>query len=152
MNTPLRIDVPLGQHSYPLHIGPGLLKHTALWRSYLRGVHVLLVSDTNVAPLYAQRLYTGLDGLSWSELTLPAGEPSKTVAKVQQGSLAFFSGILGDDCGFVTTAAGDGLGEHLWVTFLQSMTVYGEPIHEVGCKYGPILHNFGQSGPVFTFG
>ncbi len=118
MNTPLRIDVTLGQHSYPLHIGPGLLKHTALWRSYLRGVHVLLVSDTNVAPLYAQRLYAGLDGLSWSELTLPAGEPSKTLANVRQvyealsalGAnrdacvIALGGGVIGDLSGFAAAS------------------------------------------------
>ncbi len=118
MNTPLRIDVALDQHSYPIHIGPGLLDHTALWRDHLRGVHVLLVSDTNVAPLYAQRLHAGLDGRHWSTLILPAGEPAKTLANVQQvyealsalGAnrdacvIALGGGVIGDLSGFAAAS------------------------------------------------
>jgi len=53
---PLRLMVELGVRSYPIWIGAGLLDDTARWRDAVRGRHVLIVSDKNVAPLYAARV------------------------------------------------------------------------------------------------
>ena len=47
-----RIDVG-GDMPYPIHVGPGLLDDGAALAAHVRGRHVLLVSDGNVAPLYA---------------------------------------------------------------------------------------------------
>ena len=43
-----------GTHPYRIHIGPGLLGDGAALAAHVRGRHVLVVADTNVAPLYAR--------------------------------------------------------------------------------------------------
>ena len=62
---PQTIDVTLGQRSYPVWIGRGLLGDAGRWHAALRGRHVLVVSNTTVAPLYLERVAQGLDGLRW---------------------------------------------------------------------------------------
>lgn len=49
-----------GDTPYCIHIGPGLLADSARLGAGLRGKQALLVSDSNVAPLYAQALQTSL--------------------------------------------------------------------------------------------
>ncbi len=72
-----------GMHPYTISIGPGLLNDGALLAATLRGRHVLLVSDDNVAPLYAQRVTEALQyarpGLRIDRFDVPAGEGSKTL-------------------------------------------------------------------------
>lgn len=58
-----RIDVG-GDRPYPIHIGPGLLDDGAALAAHVRGRHVLLVSDGNVAPLYAARVVAALAATS----------------------------------------------------------------------------------------
>ncbi|MBS0381522.1 MAG: 3-dehydroquinate synthase, partial [Proteobacteria bacterium] len=64
-----RIEVGLGERRYPISIGNGLLDDGAIWRDAIRGQHALIVSDSHVAPLYAQRLRDALLGFP-----LPPGE------------------------------------------------------------------------------
>ena len=75
----IEIDVALGDRRYPIRIGGGLLDDATRWRDALRGRHVLIVSDENVAPLYLARIVAGLDGFEHDALVLPAGEGSKTL-------------------------------------------------------------------------
>ena len=63
------IEVGLGERRYPIRIGSGLLSDAMRWRDAIRGRHVLIVSDQNVAPLYAQRLRAAL-----ASFPLPSGE------------------------------------------------------------------------------
>ncbi len=69
---------------YTIHIGPGLLNQGQLLASQVRGRHVLLVSDSEVAPLYLagvrQTLLAQRPDLIVGDLVLPAGEASKTLA------------------------------------------------------------------------
>ena len=60
-NAPRRIDVALGERSYPIFIGPGLLADAARWRARLRGRQALVVSNTTVAPLYLDIVARGLE-------------------------------------------------------------------------------------------
>src|SRR5690606_7026635 len=73
-----------GPHPYPIHVGPGLLSDGAALAAPLRGRHVLLASDSHVAPLYAATVRAALlearPGLAVQEFVLPAGEASKTLA------------------------------------------------------------------------
>ncbi|HEX3125111.1 MAG TPA: 3-dehydroquinate synthase, partial [Rhodanobacteraceae bacterium] len=104
MSAPLNLTVELGTRSYPIWIGTGLLDDARLWRGALRGRHVLIVSNTVVAPLYLDRVIAALGaadagdaaaaanarsgdgerrsaapGLKVSTLTLPDGEAHKTL-------------------------------------------------------------------------
>jgi 3-dehydroquinate synthase len=111
---PKIIIVPLGQRSYPVCIGTGLLGDHARWRAMLRGRHALVISNTTVAPLYLPKIEAGLEGLSWASLLLEDGEAHKTFANVgralealgQLGAtrdacvIALGGGVVGDLAGF----------------------------------------------------
>lgn len=104
---------------YTISIGPGLLDDGALLAATLRGRHVLLVSDGNVAPLYADRVTRALRsaklGLRVDGYVLPAGESSKTLANFAEAIdalaaigatrdaciVALGGGVVGDLAGFV---------------------------------------------------
>ncbi len=108
------LEVRLGARSYPIWIGPGLLAAAALWRPYLRGRQVLVVSNATVAPLYLERLAAGLDGLAWDHVILADGEQYKTLAGAERVFdalaalrahrdacvLALGGGVVGDLAGF----------------------------------------------------
>jgi 3-dehydroquinate synthase len=112
---PLRtVRVSLGERSYPIHIGTGLLGRRELLAPALAGGRVVVVSDENVAPLYLDRLVAGLDGERVATLVLPAGEETKTLARfgevmdtlVAAGCnrdatlIALGGGVIGDLAGF----------------------------------------------------
>src|SRR5690606_37227644 len=73
-----------GDARYAITIGPGLLGDGAALAAPVRGRHVLLASDSHVAPLYADTVRAALlearPGLAVQEFVLPAGEASKTLA------------------------------------------------------------------------
>ncbi len=108
------ITVALGQRSYPVWIGAGLLRDHTRWRAMLRGRHVLVISNTTVAPLYLQRVTQALDGLHWAPFLLDDGEAHKSFANVghalqalgQLGAtrdacvIALGGGVVGDLAGF----------------------------------------------------
>ncbi len=112
--SPKTITVALGQRSYPVWVGAGLLGDHARWRATLRGRHALVISNTTVAPLYLPRIEAGLEGLSWASLLLEDGETHKTFANVgralealgQLGAtrdacvIALGGGVVGDLAGF----------------------------------------------------
>jgi 3-dehydroquinate synthase len=72
-----------GAQPYRITIGPGLLDNGAALAAHVRGRHVLIVSDTHVAPLYAQALVAALQPHLPRARTivtcLPAGEAAKTL-------------------------------------------------------------------------
>ncbi|HET7562659.1 MAG TPA: 3-dehydroquinate synthase [Rhodanobacteraceae bacterium] len=116
MSTSLEVD--LAAQRYPIRIGRGLLDAATDWRDVLRGGHALIVSDSNVAPLYARRLQDTLaratGGVQVATLTLPAGEAHKNLdavvavfdALAALGAtrdacvLALGGGVVGDIAGF----------------------------------------------------
>lgn len=112
--TPETITVTLGERSYPVWIGRGLLDDQARWREAVRGRHALVISNQTVAPLYLQRIAGGLDGLQWSPFLLEDGEAHKTFANVglaldalsKLGAtrdacvIALGGGVVGDLAGF----------------------------------------------------
>src|SRR5690606_28766371 len=75
------IDVG-GDMSYRIHVGPGLLDDGAALAAHVRGRHVLLASDDNVAPLYAARVVAALAAHSPAQVrtsSIVPGEASKTM-------------------------------------------------------------------------
>lgn len=83
MNQLRTVDVG-GDTPYTITIGPGLLADGAALAQHVRGRHVLLVSDSIVAPLYAgtmrEALHAARPDLAIGTFILPAGEESKTLA------------------------------------------------------------------------
>ncbi len=75
----IRISVPVST-PYDVVIGAGLLPQTAsLLPEGFRARSALLVSDSNVAPLYADRAAEALSGLRVARQVVPAGERSKSI-------------------------------------------------------------------------
>jgi 3-dehydroquinate synthase len=109
-----QVDVELGARGYPIWIGAGLLDDAARWRAAIRGRHVLVVSNTTVAPLYLGRVAAGLHDFNHASLVLPDGETHKTLectgevfgalAALGAGRdatvLALGGGVIGDLAGF----------------------------------------------------
>ncbi len=117
-SDPLRIDVALGERSYPITIAPGLLDRAgAVIRPHLASDHVLVVADETVARLHGARLIAALAeaGIRADVTTFPAGEPSKTLdtaARLWEACarhrvdrldaiVALGGGVSGDLAGFV---------------------------------------------------
>ncbi|HKZ11871.1 MAG TPA: 3-dehydroquinate synthase [Rhodanobacteraceae bacterium] len=113
------LEVGLSARRYPIHIGNDFLDDAKNWRDAIRGAHALIVSDNNVAPLYAQRLRDALARAPGAQvqcgtLVLPAGEAHKNLdavskildALAQLGAtrdacvLALGGGVIGDIAGF----------------------------------------------------
>jgi 3-dehydroquinate synthase len=104
------VDVVLGERSYPVHIGTGLLESADKWLApYARGKRMVLVSDETVWALQGGRL-----NLDVEPILLPPGEGSKSWAAlealldrllahgVERGDhiVAFGGGVIGDLAGF----------------------------------------------------
>lgn len=90
MSSVQTVEVASAQ-PYTISIGAGLLNDGALIAASLRGRHALIVSDANVAPLYAahveQSLHSARPDLRLGHFAMPAGEDHKT--------LAIFGDVLG---------------------------------------------------------
>ena len=118
MNALRQVDVG-GVQPYRISIGPGLLQDGAALAAHVRGGHVLVVSDSNVAPLYAHDVAAALQArLPRAQLLvscIPAGESAKTLDSFAEltRELADFGatrdacvfalggGVIGDLAGFV---------------------------------------------------
>jgi len=106
--------VDLGERSYPIHIGYGLLREPGWLRPAIAGHQVLILSNAVVAPLYLHRVRAALAGLDVDELVLPDGEGQKsfeTLSRIMDFLLehghnrtttlvALGGGVIGDLCGF----------------------------------------------------
>ncbi len=106
----------IGIDSYAVHIGDGLLERAGdIIRSSARAHRYAIISDSNVAPLYAERLRNAAGRESTEVFTIPAGEEHKTRerwsaltdALLAAGFgrdttiLALGGGVVGDLAGFV---------------------------------------------------
>lgn len=115
--APETVTVDLGERSYPIHIGPGLLDRAGeLIKPLMRGGRALVVTDTNVAPLYIERLQKSLAAaeIATMHTVAPAGEQTKDFkhlealldamleARADRGTLlvALGGGVIGDLTGF----------------------------------------------------
>jgi 3-dehydroquinate synthase len=74
-----RVPIELGERSYPIIIGTSLLDDPATWSAVPGSAQALIVSNTTVAPLYAQRLERALAArhARVHVLALPDGEQYK---------------------------------------------------------------------------
>ncbi|MGQ9832033.1 MAG: 3-dehydroquinate synthase [Thermochromatium sp.] len=139
------LTVDLGARGYPIHIGSGLLKDPDLYRSYLRGSQVMIVTNETVAPLYLDPVRQALAGLQVRAVVLPDGEVYKTLdvwSRIFDALLAerfardctliaLGGGVVGDMAGFAAACYQRG------VDFIQvPTTLLAQVDSSVGGKTG----------------
>ena len=75
-----RVEIDLGERSYPILIGSSLLDEPSTWDGLPRAASALIVTNTTVGPLYAGRLQRALAGhyAQVHVVSLPDGEAYKT--------------------------------------------------------------------------
>jgi 3-dehydroquinate synthase len=114
------VRIALGDRSYDIAIGSGLLDAAATWAGLPRAAAALIVTNTTVAPLYAQRLQAALAGhyAAIHTVVLPDGEAHKTWetlntvfdALLSRGAdrktvlFALGGGVVGDVTGFAAAS------------------------------------------------
>lgn len=108
------LRVALGERSYPIHIGAGLLHRPELYRPHLGGGSAAIVTNDVVAPLYLAKVRQALQGVRVTEVIVPDGEQAKgwqTLERVFDALLearcgrdtlliALGGGVVGDLAGF----------------------------------------------------
>ncbi|QCD91132.1 3-dehydroquinate synthase, chloroplastic [Vigna unguiculata] len=154
---PTTVEVDLGNRSYPIYIGSGLLDQPDYLQRHVHGKRVLVVTNKTVAPLYLDKvvdaLTRGNPNVSVESVILPDGEQYKdmdTLMKVFDKAIesrldrrctfvALGGGVIGDMCGFAASAFLRG------VNFIQiPTTVMAQVDSSVGGKTG-INHRLGKN-------
>ena len=100
------LTVALGERSYPIHIGVGLLSDPGLYRPHIRGSQVMIVTNETVAPLYLERARAALSGLSVGTVILPDGERYKTQSVLERIYDALLEGRYSRDCTLIALGGG----------------------------------------------
>ena len=91
-----RIEIELGERSYPILIGAGLIDQASTWDGLPRASTALIVTNEVVGPLYAERVKRALQPHYARVLTvvLPDGESHKTWETLNR----IFDVLLGEAC------------------------------------------------------
>ena len=91
-----RVHIALGERSYDIHIGSGLLTAAASWQGLPAAADGVIVTNVTVAPLYAERLAACLRSrhARVSVVALPDGEVHKDWTTLNQ----IFDALLGAGC------------------------------------------------------
>jgi 3-dehydroquinate synthase len=147
------ITVELGERSYPIVIGRGLLGGGFNLGEYLAGGDCLIVSNETIAPLYLDALKANLSGKSIDTVELPDGEAFKTLdtmsrvldklvgagANRDTTVIALGGGVVGDITGFAAACYMRG------VAFIQvPTTLLAQVDSSVGGKTG-VNHSLGKN-------
>jgi 3-dehydroquinate synthase len=147
------LQVDLGERSYPIHIGSGLLSRPELFTPHIAGKQVAIVTNETVAPLYLETLTRTLQGYSVLPVVLPDGEAHKNWETLQlifdallsarhdrrTTIIALGGGVIGDMAGFAAACYQRG------VDFIQvPTTLLSQVDSSVGGKTG-INHPLGKN-------
>ena len=149
------LTVDLGDRSYPIHIGSGLLSQPDLIVPHLAQKRVMIVTNTTVAPLYLAQLKATLaaGGVTVAQVALPDGEAYKNWetlnlifdalltdrAERKTTLIALGGGVIGDMTGFAAASYQRG------VPFIQiPTTLLSQVDSSVGGKTG-INHPLGKN-------
>ncbi|WP_297843340.1 3-dehydroquinate synthase [Pseudomonas sp.] len=147
------LTVELGERSYPIHIGEGLLDRPELLAPHIAGRQVAIVSNATVAPLYLERLTRTLSNYNVLPVVLPDGEAFKNWETLQTifdalltarhdrrtTVIALGGGVIGDMAGFSAACYQRG------VDFIQiPTTLLSQVDSSVGGKTG-INHPLGKN-------
>jgi len=147
------LTVELGDRSYPIYIGTGLVTDKALLKSAIRGNKVAIVTNETVGPLYLDKLKDSLSGFDLLEIVLPDGEQYKTLEYLNKifdallqahcnrdvTLVALGGGVIGDMTGFAAATYQRG------VDFIQvPTTLLSQVDSSVGGKTG-VNHALGKN-------
>ena len=147
------LTVDLGQRSYPIHIGAGLLSQPGLIEPHVRGKQVLIVSNETIAPLYLSQAQQLFSAYQCSEVILPDGEKYKNLEVLNRifdtlleqqfdrdtTLVALGGGVVGDMTGFAAACYQRG------VPFIQiPTTLLAQVDSSVGGKTG-VNHTLGKN-------
>jgi 3-dehydroquinate synthase len=150
------VTVPLGDRTYPIHIGKGLLRRTgALFVKHGIGRSLVLITDENVARHHLRTVLTALTEKKYSVhvIILPPGEQQKRLASadriytellrnnVERSAtiVALGGGVIGDLAGFIAATFQRGIG------FVQiPTTLLAQVDSSVGGKVG-INHSLAKN-------
>lgn len=147
------VDVELGDRSYPIFIGQGLLNKAELVAPYLGKGRVVIVSNDVVAPLYMDKAKQLFPGHDVTEIVLPDGEAYKDLnaishiydrlltGKYDRNTLliALGGGVVGDITGFAAATYLRG------INFIQiPTTLLAQVDSSVGGKTG-VNHALGKN-------
>lgn len=102
------LSVSLGERSYPIHIGTGLLARADLVLPFLSRKSVAVVTNTTIAPLFLEQFAGGLARASVEvvPIVLPDGEDHKNWETLNE----IFDALLKRRCGRDTTLVALGGG------------------------------------------
>ncbi|QYJ86383.1 3-dehydroquinate synthase [Shewanella mesophila] len=102
-----RIQVELGVRSYPIYIGPNLLKQPELFAGCLQNKKVLIVTNDTVAPLYLEQVQALLNPLLCATpVILPDGEQYKTLTQMDDIFTSLLSQNMGRDTVLIALGGG----------------------------------------------
>ena len=102
------LSVALGERSYPIHIGAGLLDDAGLYAPHVKGKRVAIVTNPVVAPLYLARVQAAIGqagGTAVAVLT-EDGEQAKGWAALDRVIDALLAAQLGRDALVVALGGG----------------------------------------------
>ena len=129
------LTVDLGDRSYPIFIGKGLINNPELIQPYIKGVTTTVVSNTTVAPLYLESVHKLIPDHKNTNVILADGEEFKTMDTLGQVHtemltarcdrkttlIALGGGVVGDISGFAAASYQRGINFIQVPTTLLSM-------------------------------
>ncbi len=148
-----KLQVALGDRSYPIYIGAGLLNQAELLTNHITSKQVIVVTNTTIAPLYLAAVLHNLPDFVVETLILPDGEQYKTLDSVSQifdhllakkfsrnaTLIALGGGVIGDMGGFAAACYQRG------INFIQiPTTLLAQVDSSVGGKTG-VNHPLGKN-------
>src|SRR3989344_3797295 len=147
------LPLDLGERSYPIYIGSGLLGQADLLNRHIAGSRVAIVTNETVGPLYLERARAHVADRQPVIVTLPDGEQYKTLeilnrifdallaARCDRRTtvIALGGGVIGDMAGFAAASYQRG------VPFIQvPTTLLSQVDSSVGGKTG-VNHPLGKN-------
>ncbi len=106
MNDRIEQIVDLGERSYPILIGSGLLQQVGILDPFVAGADVFVVTNDVVGPLYLQPLTALLGARRIESIALPDGETNKTIATFESIIDRLVAGRFARDAVLITLGGG----------------------------------------------
>jgi len=147
------LSVALGERSYPIYIGSGLLRDASYLLPHVIAKQVLIVTNDRIAPLYLDKVKKLFSGLVCQVVVLPDGEKHKNLETMNfifdalihdkhsrtTTLVALGGGVVGDMTGFAAACYQRG------VSFIQiPTTLLAQVDSSVGGKTG-VNHPLGKN-------
>lgn len=147
------LKVELGNRSYPIYIGSGILVDRQLFTDHIKGKQTLVTTNETIAPLYLEKITAQLNSYNTATVILPDGEQYKTLDVLNRifdallmnkfgrnaTLIALGGGVIGDMGGFAAACYQRG------IAFIQiPTTLLAQVDSSVGGKTG-VNHPLGKN-------